>query len=158
MNQADPLAQLHPLREPALIGWWPLAPGWWWLLALFLLAVAAGAWWLYLHHRRNAYRRLGLRQLALIQRHYDQDRDSGKVACGVNALLKTVALKAYPRRDIAAISGESWREVLCASAPAGPAFDTAALTAQYRRDAGEIDVDALLLAARHWISRHEVPR
>lgn len=158
MNPADPLAQLHPLREPSLIGWWPLAPGWWLLLALAVLALAAGAWYLYRRHRRNAYRRLGLRQLDSIQQRYVQQRNTQQAAQAINALLKGVALKAYPRRDIAAISGEAWYEFLRGSAPAGPALEPAALSAPYRPDAGHTDIEALLRAARHWISRHEGAR
>ena len=158
MNPTDPLAQLHPLREPALIGWWPPAPGWWLLLALALLLLAAGAWYLYRRHRRNAYRRLGLRQLDSIQQQYGQERNTQQAVQAVNALLKGVALKAYPRREIAAVSGEAWYEFLLGSAPAGPAFDPAALSAQYRPEAGDINIEALIRAARHWISRHEVAR
>lgn len=156
MNPADPLAQLHPLREPALIGWWPPAPGWWLLLALCLAALGASAWWWYRRYRRNAYRRLGLRQLAGLEREYRQHGNRLKAAQQVNALLKSVALRAYPRRDVAAISGEAWLAFLVSSAPAGPTFEQASLTAQYRADAGEADIDSLLRAARHWIARHEV--
>ena len=158
MNPTDPLQQLHALREPATIGWWPLAPGWWLLLALVLLALVAGAWWLYRRHQRSAYRRLGLRQLESIQHQYGRDHDSRQAVQAVNALLKGVALKAYPRRNIAAINGDDWHEFLSTSAPAGQAFEPTSLTAQYRPDTGDIDVEALVRAARHWISRHEVAR
>ncbi len=40
MNPQDPLSQLHPLRDPVAIGWWPLAPGWWLLLGLMVLVLA----------------------------------------------------------------------------------------------------------------------
>lgn len=156
MNPADPLEQLHPLREPGLISWWPLAPGWWLLLALVLLLLAAGTWWLYRRHRRNAYRRLGLDQLQSIQQQYARDQDPQQAVHALNALLKGVALRAYPRRDIAAISGDAWQAFLGNSAPGGPSFEPSALSAQYRPDAADIDVEALALAARHWISRHEV--
>jgi hypothetical protein len=158
VSPTDPLAQLHPLREPALIGWWPLAPGWWLLLALALLLLAAGAWYLYRRHRRNAYRRLALRQLDSIQQQYAKERNTQQAVHAINVLLKGVALKAYSRREIAAISGETWCEFLRSSAPAGPAFEPTMLSAQYRPEAGELDIEALIRAARHWISRHEVAR
>ena len=41
MNPEMMLSQLAPLREPAAIGWWPLAPGWWILLVTTLLALTA---------------------------------------------------------------------------------------------------------------------
>lgn len=138
-----------------MIGWWPPAAGWWLVLAVALLALFAGAWWLYRRRQRSAYRRLGLRRLDSIQRQYERDLDARQAARDVNALLKGVALKAYPRRDIAAISGDAWHEFLSASAPTGQAFERGSLTAQYRPEAGDIDVDALVQAARHWICRHE---
>lgn len=156
MNPTDPLEQLHPLREPALIGWWPLAPGWWLSLAILLLVLAGTGWWLYRRYQRNSYRRQGLRQLDSIRRQYDHQQDTGTAVQAINALLKAVALQAYPRRDIAALSGDAWQEFLRDSAPQGPAFESAALTAQYRPSAEHIDIAALLQASRNWISRHEV--
>ena len=108
MNSQDPLAKLHPLRVPADIGWWPLAPGWWILIgcAVLLLAVLAYRW--HKHRQRNAYRRTALRQLETIM-----DTTEHSIWLGqINALLKSVAVHAFPRRDIAALSGARWLEFL----------------------------------------------
>ncbi len=105
MNPSDPLAQLNPLREPALLGWWPPAHGWWLLLALLLLGLCVTAWLLYLRHRRNAYRRLGLVKLDAIFRQYNLGGDTGAAVSAINALLKSLAPIAHPRRDIASVSG-----------------------------------------------------
>ncbi len=156
MNPADPLAQLHPLREPGLIGWWPPAPGWWLLSALALLTLAAGAWLLYRHIRRKAYRRAGLARLAEIERQYAVDRDRAAAAQAINAMLKGVALNAFPRRDIAAASGAEWLAFLNSTMPAGPGFAPASVTDPYRPDAGEIDIAELLQVARNWVVKHRV--
>jgi Domain of unknown function (DUF4381) len=156
VNPTDPLEQLHPLREPALIGWWPLAPGWWLSLAILLLVLAVAAWWLYRRYQRNSYRRQGLRQLESIRQQYELKQDPGAALQAINALLKAVALRAWPRRDIAALSGDAWQEFLRNSTAQGPAFDPAALTAQYRPSAANIDIEALLQASSNWIKRHEV--
>jgi len=63
MNPQDPLANLNPLRQPELISWWPLAPGWWLLLAIVLLGLSALVYFLIRRHRDNAYRRRALQQL-----------------------------------------------------------------------------------------------
>ncbi|NQY04093.1 MAG: DUF4381 family protein [Halieaceae bacterium] len=44
--QSDPLAALHPLREPAAIALWPPAPGWWLLALLLMVLLIAAALWL----------------------------------------------------------------------------------------------------------------
>lgn len=156
MNPSDPLAQLNPLREPATLGWWPPAPGWWLLLAIIVLGASLGAWLLHRRHRRNAYRRLGLKQLHTISQQYALDDNKSEAITAINALLKSVALRGYPRRDIASISGAAWLEFLQHSASGETGFNLNSLQAQYRRDPGDTDVAALILAARHWISRHEV--
>lgn len=141
-----------------MLGWWPLAPGWWVLLVLLVLATGFAAWLLYTRHRRNAYRRLGLDKLGSIASQYQLDQDKSAAAGAINALLKSVALRAYPRRDIASISGEAWHTFLQQSAPGGPAFEPGSLEVQYRKDPGDIDIDALIGTTGHWISRHEVLR
>ena len=112
MYPRDPLAQLHPLREPELIGWWPLAPGWWLLLALLALALAGLGWYLLRRYRANAYRRQGLRQLAVIFSDYEASRDTQRCLQEVNALLKSVALRSYTRREVASATGMPWVEFL----------------------------------------------
>ena len=63
MNPQDPLAALHPLREPLPIGWWPPAPGWWLLAGLALAALLLLAWHALRRYRANAYRRQALFRL-----------------------------------------------------------------------------------------------
>lgn len=156
MNTQDPLTALNPLREPQLIGWWPLAPGWWLLLVLLLLAAGFSVWLLYTRYRRNSYRRLGLGKLDALKLQHERSPNVSITVSAINALLKSVALRAYPRRDIASLSGEAWLAFLQQSAPEGPAFEPGTLESQYRKQPGDIDIDALALATRHWISRHKV--
>lgn len=155
MNPQDPLAALHPLREPLQIGWWPPAPGWWLLLAALLLLLGAGLYFMWRHYRRNAYRRQALLQLKAIRAHYLQDRDERACITATNTLLKSVAIKAYPRRDVAAISGEPWLEFLNAGLGSEHTFDAGFALAAYRPASGAVDVDALYSSAALWIQRHK---
>jgi len=155
MNPADPLQQLHPLREPAAVGWWPPAPGWWLLGALSVLALVGACWLAYSRYRRNAYRRQGLAALQALENQHRTRADTGALLTEINALLKSIALKAWPRRDIAALSGRQWLQFLNSTAPPGPRFEAADVTAQYREDPGEVDRDRVCRAAYHWIRRHE---
>ena len=106
MNPVDPLAQLNPLREPVAIGWWPLAPGWWLLIAIIAVGCALVAWRLMLRYRRNAYRRQGIATLNEIRNRWQNDGDTGACLTRTNALLKAVALRAYPQRDVASVTGD----------------------------------------------------
>ncbi|MCP5123758.1 MAG: DUF4381 domain-containing protein [Pseudomonadales bacterium] len=158
MNPQDPLASLHPLRAPLPIGWWPPAPGWWLLAALVLLALAVLAWWLRRRRRANAYRRQALAQLAQLQQQYRQQPDSQRLLADTNALLKSVALVAYPRRDVAASSGEAWLALLNAPLKPDEQFPADFVAAAYRKDAPAVDAQRLQRSAARWIRRHEVAR
>ena len=154
MNPQDPLATLHALRTPALIGWWPPAPGWWLLLLTGLVVVATLIYLMHRRYRRNRYRRRALRQLQTLHTDYLAKLDAGHYLGQINALLKSVALLAYPRPVVAAQHGANWRTFLNSSLPPDeqlpPAFDDAA----YQKTCPEIDVAQVQRAAHHWIKHH----
>jgi len=152
----DPLAGLHPLREPAAIGWWPPAPGWWALLCLVLVAAAILGYVLWRRHRRNAYRRRALAQLDTLRLAYRESGDTLRYVEQVNALLKSVALLSYPRDLVAAQHGETWRSFLNRCLPPTAHFSPSFENAAYRKTAPDIDTDLLHRSAEHWIREHRV--
>jgi hypothetical protein len=156
VNPQDPLASLHPLRLPEPIGWWPLAPGWWALLLSAVLVLAILGYLLRRHYRKNAYRRRALLQLQTLATEYLAKNDTGIYFSQINALLKSVALLAYPRTEVAAQHGAAWRAFLNRSLPPAqqlqPWFDDAA----YQKTCPQIDVLQVHQAAQHWIKRHKV--
>jgi hypothetical protein len=159
VNPQDPLAELHPLREPLPIGWWPPAPGWWVLAAILLVSLLALAVVLIRRYRANAYRRQALRQLALLQSEYQSGQDAGVHLARTNALLKSVALVAYPRRNVAASSGQDWLAFLNAGLGSGEEqFPPDFATAAYRRNVPPADLEQVHRAAAAWIKKHEVAR
>ncbi len=133
MNPQDPLANLHPLREPELIGWWPPAPGWWVLLALVVVLLIVAAWWLLKRYRANAYRRRALARLQQIYAAYEQDGDGRRCLHEVNGLLKTVALAAWPQRAVAATSGTGWLAFLNETCPRAAGFPPQYADALYQQ-------------------------
>ncbi|MCP5130836.1 MAG: DUF4381 domain-containing protein [Pseudomonadales bacterium] len=158
MNPQDPLANLHPLREPPVIGWWPPAPGWWFVAALALIAILAITWYFVRRYRANAYRRQALVQLAQLDALYQQERDETRFLAGTNALLKSVALVAYPRREVAASNGADWLAFLNGTARRGEQFPEELVTGAYRKNSPGIDVQRLRRSAESWIRRHEATR
>ena len=154
MNPADPLTGLHPLREPPPVDWWPPAPGWWLLLALLLAGLVAAGLLFLRRYRASAYRRRALAQLRALREERLQRGDHNGYIAGTNALLKSVALHAWPRAEVAAKSGEAWLAFLNDAMPEGERFDPMFVTAAYRRECPDIDLEALHQSAATWIRRH----
>lgn len=101
---ATSLERLHDIVVPAPVPWWPPAPGWLWLLGLVLvLTLVALLAWL-VRWQKNRYRREALAELARLEAasaHVD-------VLPALAELLKRSALTAYPRKDVAALTGRRW--------------------------------------------------
>ncbi|MBS7543962.1 DUF4381 domain-containing protein [Ancylobacter oerskovii] len=145
-DQAD-LSRLADIVVPPPVPWWPPAPGWWILLAALLAAIlillAAGS----RHYRRNAYRREALAALDRL----GTVSDAAGIAA-VSAVLKRTALVAYPRRQVASLTGGEWLAFLERTSGRG---DFAALGFAGALSGGPAgDGAALLAAARHWVRRH----
>jgi len=158
VNPQDPLANLHPLRQPELIGWWPLAPGWWLLLSIALLGAAALVYFLVRRYRANAYRRRALQQLQRLQQEYLVDHDASDYLAKTNALLKSVALVSYPQREVAARSGDEWLIFLNSRLGAAEQFEQGFVTGAYQRVCPQMDMEQMHRSATTWIKRHEVTR
>jgi hypothetical protein len=161
MNPQDPLAALHALREPELIGWWPMALGWWLLIALLLIVLAALAAFCWRRYQYRAYRRQALRQLEVIELNFRQTGDQQAYLENVNRLLKATALRAYPREEVASITGEPWLQLL--NSTMGEVRNKHAFPANFARAGYQavpevLNPEALHDSARIWIKQHEVRR
>lgn len=86
---------------PQTIGWY----------AIFGLILFVAGWWVYRrlrHYRTNRYRRLALEELAIIERELQRREKCAKALSEIPVLLKWVALSAFPRSEVAGLSGEKW--------------------------------------------------
>ena len=126
--------------------------------AAALLGLAALVYFLVRRYRGNAYRRRALKQLQQLQQEYLVDRDASAYLAKTNALLKSVALVAYPRRDVAARSGEQWLSFLNNPLSAAEQFQPGFVTGAYQRVCPQIDMEQIHRSAAIWIKRHEVTR
>lgn len=142
MSDPADLSNLRDIVLPAAAPLWPPAPGWWILGATCIaaagLAVAVAA----IARRRNAYRRAALAELETA------------AASQISAVLKRAALAAWPRRDVAALSGAAWRAFLDRTGrtdafTVGAGRDLDALTF-----GGTADGEAVRAEARRWLRRH----
>lgn len=144
------LSRLADIVVPPPVPWWPPAAGWWILGAGLVIALALLAGMALRHHRRNAYRRAALAELDAIGAVAD-----AAGAAAVSAILKRTALVAYPRAEVAGLTGDGWLAFLDRSAAtadfvAGPAAGLArAVTGAPVGDGA-----AILAAARRWVTHH----
>ena len=80
-----------------------------WYAVFGLLAVVTG-WWVYgrlRRFRKNRYRRFALAELAVIEQEIQQPGKRAKALAEIPVLLKRTALAAFPRSDVAGLSGEA---------------------------------------------------
>jgi hypothetical protein len=150
---ADPadLANLRDIVLPPAVSYWPPAAGWWILAAALLAGLALLLARAVIRHRHDAYRQQALRELAALPTPL-----GAAGAQSLSAILKRTALVAFPRADVAALTGPAWLHFLDKSGrmqgfESGPGARLAeiALGAQ-----GSIDERAIRAAARDWIRRH----
>jgi len=156
------LEGLHEILLPDPVSWMPQTAGWY---AVFGLALLVSAWWVYRRlrrFRRNLYRRLALHELAAIERDLQKPDERAGVLAGIPVLLKATALSAFPRNEVARLSGEAWLSFLdktlggkeftegegqlLAELAYAPASGIAGLS--------EERIDRLLHLSRRWIKGH----
>jgi len=102
------LQNLHEILLPDPVSWMPQTIGWYAIFGLFLLV---SGWWIYGRLRRfqkNRYRRLALEELAVIERELQRPEKRAKALSEIPVLLKGAALSAFPRSEVAGLSGEKW--------------------------------------------------
>lgn len=148
MPQHDPtsLENLHGIVELEAVSlWWPLATGWWVAIAIALVAYLLGAWRANSQRRKNAYRRAALAEL-----------ENGN-AVELPTLLKRVALSAYPRTEVAGLTGDNWIAFLNREAPGcfGDAAAKELLCLSYAPESDGETSDLLADACRRWIADHQ---
>ncbi len=103
---------LRDLHLPEAIGWWPLAPGWWFLILLAVAGIGYFAYRAIRKWRRNAMRRVALRELTRIQKAYRNGVDEISLAIELSELLRRTMLAYAPRLEVAGLTGEQWLDWL----------------------------------------------
>jgi hypothetical protein len=136
---------MHDLLLPPPIPFWPATPAWAVLGALLLallLWLARRSWRAW---RRDAYRREALRAL-----------DAAQASAEIAELLKRTALAAWPRSEVAALSGVAWAGFLRRTAPRARFSGDAAESLSTLAYAPAM-TEGAKAAARLWV-RHHDPR
>jgi len=140
------LANLRDIVTPPLVPWWPPAPGWWFLLAALSVITVVVAVHRWRRWRANAYRRAALRAI----------RGAGSAA-SVAEILKRVVLVAYPRTQVASLTGSAWVNWLAATGGRPvPAVASQALTVGVFAQREFDDCSELATFAAEWIRSHKI--
>jgi hypothetical protein len=156
------LDRLHDIVAPRAVAWWPPAPGWYWLLGgavvLFcVLAVRALIRWQHNRYRREALAELSGQEVAL--------RDPVRriiTLPAVAELLKRTAVTAYPREEVATLTGAPWFEFLDRTERAslfmrgdGAILERSAYDPRTAVDIDDRKTAELVSEVRYWIKHHE---
>jgi len=86
---------------PQTIGWY----------VVFGLILFVTGYWVYgrlQRFQKNRYRRLALAELAVIEGELQQPEKCAEALVEIPVLLKWTALAAFPRSEVAGLSGERW--------------------------------------------------
>jgi hypothetical protein len=102
------LEKLHEILLPAPVSWAPRTIGWYVAFGLILLVAARWIDDRLRRIRRNRYRRSALGELAIIERDLERPEARAEALAAIPGLLKRTALSAFPRAQVAALSGQAW--------------------------------------------------
>jgi hypothetical protein len=144
-NLPDLLALLNEPAPPPPVSMAPETAGWWIVGAIALSALGFGLWRAWSGWRRNAYRRDALAALGA----------AGADTAAIATILRRAALAAFPRREVAGLSGADWIAFLHATGPFPEGAAAQLLRAPY---APGVQAPDLREAAEAWIRGHRRPR
>lgn len=107
---ADPasLDRLHDIVAPPPVPSWPPAPGWYWLLAFASVVALAAALRAFFHWQRNRYRREALAEFVRQEANLGDPVRRPAAIAALAELLKRTALTAWPREEVASLTGSDW--------------------------------------------------
>ncbi|HET6960387.1 MAG TPA: DUF4381 domain-containing protein [Vicinamibacterales bacterium] len=168
MTQPDVVSidfnRLQGIVTPPAVSYRPQTIGWYVVGAVLLLVIAWVVSRVVAYRRANRYRRAALDELIVIEQRLT-GKDRSKALVELDALVKRVALTAYPRERVASLSGAAWLSFLDAtfhgtrfSAGDGKALaDLPYQSAGQREQFAARNAAALVTLVRQWIRGHRVP-
>ena len=153
---ADPVAGLIDIPLPREVGLWPQT----WearLATVLLLMVLVASVWRFAHYRRvNRYRREALAELNAVRRSSAADRSD--LLARLSVLVRRTALAAFPREQVAPLTGPAWLAFLDRSY-GGQEFSNGVgrllVSGPYRQiPPDDAELQSLVALVRRWIRGH----
>ncbi len=144
-----PLKNIQLQTEPAFF---PPAIGWWLILITVFIFIVGSVIWFYLYY--TSPKQYSLR---LLKNLYEQSLTPIEFGIEISKLLKRVALFAFPKEDIASLSGKDWKLFLMTHAPGSLNAQQAEFISEVAylpvQKAVAINQDTLYTAVKEWIYR-----
>jgi hypothetical protein len=160
----DALAGLADIAVPEPVSWFPHTWGWWVIAGIVLAAASVLAIRWARRYLANRYRREALGKCAALEASLDHEDARAEALAELAVLLKRTALSAWPRPEVAALSGPAWIAFLRRHGPrAGidARLERLLHDTEYRPGSlatfSRQDAHACAQAVRHWIETHRVP-
>jgi len=152
-NAALDLRDIHAAASPAL---WPPAPGWWVVALVVVSLLLMSVVWL---RRRWLLRQDRIEILAELDAltHCSENEPSADRIARLSALLRRIALRRYPREQVAPLSGSAWLQFLDDTGGLGEFTRGAGRILEdgaYRPDTADLQVDPLMQLARRWVTHN----
>jgi len=160
------LDRLHDLVVPPPTPRWPLAPGWNWVLGFVLLAALVLAGRAFIHWQRNRYRREALAELARQEGALADPSRRTLALAAIAELLKRAAVTAWPREQVAGLTGPAWTAFLQRSTGSekvnvsfGELLETSAYDLRKGTALDDAGLREMIAGVRAWLIHHrgEVP-
>lgn len=139
------LSNLRDIVAPDPVSWWPLAPGWYGVIAIAAVAIVWFSIRAWKQWKANAYRRSALMIL-------EDAEDSSAIA----TTLKRTALAAFPRSEVASLTGDAWCDWLEEKGPGPIEANARQSLARSVFARGDIDIEAMRGYAVSWVKEHRV--
>jgi hypothetical protein len=158
MESDGNLANLHDIVLAPSVPWWPPAPGWYVLAFVMAAFVIVLVWRARRRWLARRYRMQALTELRAIRL---DSLEPAAAAASMMTLLKRTALAAYPRQQVAALSGGDWWSFLDQGVGGeefrerlGPVTSALVYSDARSIDATAADMERLAVAAERWIKSH----
>jgi hypothetical protein len=162
--QNPQIAHFNPVQTPETVTFWPVTIGWYALAGLVFLLIVLVVYRQYRRWRRNQYRRTALKALNSLEAQLLSPATRQSAIVQLSELLKRVALKVFPRQQVAGLSGEAWLAFLSRTGRNTNFMEDAGkllLEAPYQssqaiQSLSEDRLKALIALAGKWIGGHRV--
>lgn len=151
----DPLDLLEDIIVPDPIGWWPLSPSIWVTFFMVLAVLVGLIWYFWQRHKKAAYRRYALTQMA----EFNQLNDL-ELLNQLNRLLKQVAITTYGRTQCGGLNHQAWLTFLRQKASfIEQPQALKKLEQRYQSQPPELtpqEREALIFFTKRWIQEHHL--
>jgi hypothetical protein len=163
LTSHDPLAGLADVVVPDPVSWLPQAWGWRVLAGALLVAAVVLAFRWVRRYLANRYRREALDECAALEASLESESGRAAALAELAVLLKRTALSAWPRAEVASLSGAAWIDFLRrhggrarVDEPMARLLDAAEYEPAALASVSTQEAHACARATRNWIECHRV--